>query len=210
MKSNFLLALMGQVFLIFISTQSPIYRRQTANQNYLDTICESVRADCSTNSIANCTSLKEALAVTYNRAGGVHLSADTPYYIFSVFELFYSGLISDEGIPEANMLNAHLESAAVESMSRRGCTDILDRIKLSKRDTDACQWSYTCKYNPHYFPSFTVKAKLDDSLSVPHRCSNIKMSNIKFVRTTCEANPEEDHWCRCDAGRITTGYKLQS
>ena len=92
-----------------------------------------MRADCSTNSIVNCTSLKEALAITYNRAGGVHLSYDTPYYIFSVFELFYSGLISDKGLPEANMSNAYLESAAIESKSRRGCTDILDRIKLSKK-----------------------------------------------------------------------------
>ena len=118
MKPNFLLSFMGQVFLILFSTQSPLYRQQTANQNYLDTICESVRADCSTNSIVNCTSLKEVRAVTYNRAGGVHLSADTPYYIFSVFELFYSGLFSDKDVSEANMLNAHLESAAIESMSR--------------------------------------------------------------------------------------------
>ena len=108
------------------------------------------------------------------------------------------------------MLNAHLISAAIESMSGEDVQIYWTRIELSKKDTDECQWSYTCKYNPHYFPSFTVEAKLDDSLSVPHRCSNIKMSNIKLVRTTCEANPEEDHWCRCDAGHITTGYKLQS
>ena len=201
---------LGQIYLFLLSTQSHIYRRQTANQNYLDTICESVRADCHTkSSVENCTSLKDALVKTYSRENGVRLSGDTPYHIFSMFELFYSGLISDTVTPEANLLNAHLESAAVERMSRKRCEDLLDRIRLSTKDSNNCQWSYTCKYNPHYFPSFTVEAKLDDS-SVAWRCSNIKMSNIKFVRTTCEANPEEDHWCRCDAGRITTGYKLQS
>ena len=197
--------------LVHLATQLPIQRRQVVNDDFIDRGCsDSQIAQCRAESASNCTSLVEALVGTYDLEEGVRLPYDTPYHIFSAFDLFFSGLISDIHAPSAYSRGAKLESAQVKRISRRNCEALLDRVSLSTEDTDECQWSYTCKYNPHYFPSFTVEAKLDDSLSVPHRCSNIKMSNIKFVRTTCEANPEEDHWCRCDAGRITTGYRHQS
>ena len=194
--------------LVHITNQSPIHRRQVVSHDYRDRSCENQTNKCRSET-KNCTSLKEVLVDSYGVDEGVRLNADTPYLIFSAFDLFYSGLISDEDAPRANQRIVTLESEPVETMSQDNCQDLLDNVKLSKKDTAECQWSYTCKYNPNYFPSFTVAAKLDDS-SQAAKCDEIFTSSTKFVRTACMTNSEEDHWCKCEADRIITGYKYQS
>ena len=210
---HLLLSSVGQIYLIVlvlvhITNQSPIHRRQVVSHDYRDRSCENQINNCRSDT-KNCTSLKEVLVDSYNVDEGLRLYEDTPYLIFSAFDLFYSGLISDEDAPRANQRIATLESEPVERMSRERCLDLLENVRLSKKDTAECQWSYTCKYNPNYFPSFTVEAKLDDS-SQADKCEEIFTSNTKFVRTTCMTNSEEDHWCKCDAGQIITGYKHHS
>ena len=180
------------------------------SHDYSDNSCpDNHIAHCISESARNCTSLKEVLVDSYRADEGLRLDDDTPYHIFSVFDLFYSGLISGHGAPPKHSRDVVLESAAGKIISEKRCNNLLDHVNLSTKDTAECQWSYTCKYNPNYFPSFTVQAELDYS-SEEKKCSQININNVKFVRTTCEANPEADHWCKCDAGYIPIGYKHQS
>ena len=191
-------------------TSKPLQRRQASSSDFVDRSCaKNQLSQCRSKSVDSCTSLKESIANTYDFPEGVHLAHDTPSLVFSFMDLLYSGLISDNDTSQANPRDAVLESSEWEDKSRERCSDLLSNIQLSTEDTGECQWSYTCKYNPHYFPSFTVEAELS-SWSVAHRCSKISTRNIKYVRTSCEANPEEDHWCRCNAGLITTGYRHTS
>ena len=202
---------MCQIFLfmsagLHLGSSSPVHQENSVGTNIIDYSCESHVTSCRQSSLSSCTSLRNALINTYDVSYGLRLYEDTPYQIFSIFDLFYSGLIESSSTPKTDAKSTE-DLELVRSMARERCADLLEQVKLSTRDADECQWSYTCKYNPHYFPSFTVEAKLDDSSPVPDRCQKISINNIKFVRTTCKANPEEDHWCRCDAGHITTGYK---
>ena len=195
------------VVTLHLSWELPV-KRYVAINTLLDNSCsENQVNECNNESISSCKSLKKALLITYDNLEGVHLTHDTPSLVFSFMDLLYSGLISDNGTSQsANPRDAVLESSEWEDKSRERCDDLLSNVQLSTEDTEECQWSYTCKYNPHYFPSFTVEAELS-SWSVAHRCSKISTRNIKYVRMPCKANPEEDHWCRCNAGLITTGYR---
>ncbi len=193
-----------------LSLQAPLQKRSASIVDYIDPGCsERQVSQCQAQSSTNCTSLKDAVLNTYDYQYGVRLPSDIPYHIFSAFDLLYSGLIPDE--QQTNPRDAVLKTTRWRDLAHDRCHSLLGQIKLSTKDTNECRWRYTCKYNPHYFPSFTVEAELDTSLSVEHRCSKIRLEeNIKFVRTTCKADQEEDHWCICDAGPITTGYKHSS
>ena len=57
-------------------------------------------------------------------------------------------------------------------------------------------------------PSFLIEAKLDKSNSVKDKCLPLKVKYSKFVRTVCQVDPEESHWCNCENQfTITVGYK---
>ncbi len=193
-----------------LSFQAPLHVQKQQTEDYVDSGCsEDQVSKCEAQSYTNCTSLKDAILNTYDYQYGVRLPSDIPYHIFSAFDLLYSGLIPDE--LQTNPRDAVLKTTRWRDLAHDRCHSLLGQIKLSTKDTNECRWRYTCKYNPHYFPSFTVEAELDTSLSVEHRCRKIRLEeNIKFVRTTCKANPQEDHWCTCDVGPITTGYKHRS
>ena len=201
------LVLVVMLSLANLGAPLPVLKLQGETESFFDRSCSDAQlSQCKSESTQSCSSLKNALLNTYDNLEGVHLAHDTPSLVFSSMDLLYSGLISDNDTSQANPRDAILESSEWEDKSRERCDDLLSSIQLSTEDTGACQWSYTCKYNPHYFPSFTVEAELS-SWSVAHRCSKISTRSIKYVRTPCEANPEEDHWCRCNAGLITTGYR---
>ncbi len=206
--TNFIfLSLIG---IIHIALQAPLQEQSSSIVDFIDPGCSELQvSQCEAQSSTNCTALKDAILNTYDYQYGVRLPSDIPYHIFSAFDLLYSGLIPDE--LQTNSRDAVLKTTRWRDLAHDRCHSLLGQIKLSTKDTNECRWRYTCKHNPHYFPSFTVEAELDTSLSVEHRCSKIRLEeNIKFVRTTCKANPEQDHWCTCDAGSITTGYKHSS
>ncbi len=185
----------------------PMYSTQIPD--YIDTSCHSQRDRCRSLSTTNCTSLSEALVKSYDVNRGSTLSQVAPYPFFSVFDLFFSGLITDSNAPRANSLHDELITSSVLTPSRQRCEYLLHNIRLSQKDTEECKWLYSCKYNPHYFPSFTVEAHRDET-SQERNCQGITLPNIKFVKTRCEADPGEEHWCQCDAGHITTGYRHQT
>ena len=71
-----------------------------------------------------------------------------------------------------------------------------------------CVNGSTCKYNPDYFPSFLIEAKLNETHSVKNKCMPLHSRNLKFVKTNCEADPEKPHWCHCENAHATTvGFK---
>ncbi len=190
-----------------LTSSSPIH--SVHSLDYIDTSCHSQRDRCRSLSTTNCTSLSEALVEAYDINYGSTLSQVTPYTFFCVFDLFFSGLITDSNAPQANSMYNELNSSSVLTTSQKRCEYLLQNIRLSQKDTEECKWSYSCKYNPHYFPSFTVEAHRDET-SQERNCQGITLPNIKFVKTRCEADPGEEHWCQCDAGHIATGYRHQT
>ena len=196
--------------LISVRLASPIEMIQLREETHIsvDSSCPSVHIDaCLQSSNDSCTSLEEALIKYYNTESGQRLTADTPYYIFSVFDLFYSGIVSGENSPPATSKDLELESARVVNSGIRGCEALLRKLKLSKKDTDDCHWDYVCKYNPHYFPSFTIEAHLNEALSDWYVCEALRTRSLKFVRTDCLSDADKSNWCPCNAGYITTGYE---
>ncbi len=193
------------IVLVHQTYQSPIYRRSAPSHDYVDRSCSQIQMEkCHNMSSNGCTSLKEAIVKSYNVNSGQLLSESTPRHIFSLFDLFYSGLLTDEDAPEENTRADDLNTSKVRYLSEKRCEDLLSRIELSTKDS-SCQWRYVCQYNPNYFPSFTVKAVLEER-SDEASCIAKTVGNVKFVRTSCKANPDQDHWCKCDAGQINTGY----
>ncbi len=196
--------------LVSLRVASPIEIVQTKEDRRvsIDYSCPSVHVDtCLQSSNDTCVSLEEALINYYNTVNGQRFSADTPYQVFSVFDLFYSGLVNGDKSPAATSKDLDLDSAQVHSMVRIGCDTILRKVKLSQKDSDYCQWDYTCKYNPHYFPSFTVEAVLNEALSDQDTCEPLRARNLKFVRTDCLSDAGKSHWCHCNAGHVTVGYE---
>ena len=196
------------VVLVHQTYQSPIYRRSASSQeyDYVDRSCsEDQIKRCHNASSSSCTSLKEAIVKRYNVDSGLLLSDATPHHLFSLFDLFYSGLLTDEDAPPANARADKLNTSKVYTESENRCRQLLNRIQLSTKDS-SCEWRYVCQYNPNYFPSFTVKAVLEET-SDEASCRSKTVSNVKFVRTSCKANPDEDQWCKCDTGLINTGYE---
>ena len=204
--SSIVQIILAVVFLVHFTTQSPIHRRSTATQDFVDESYEDQIEICKNGSRTNCISLKEVIVETYNVGNGEPLYEVTPYHIFSVFDLFYSGLITGKDAPRANSRVQTPESTNIKKMYKNRCEMLIGKINLSKKDTEFCQWTYSCKYNPNYFPSFTVQAKLDAS-SDAGRCTSHTISTVKFIRTECLANSQEDHWCKCGVDSIVTGYK---
>ena len=196
--------------LISVQLARPIETSQS-NAVSIDHSCPSVHVEaCLRSSNDSCISLQEALVHHYDTETGQRLSSDTPYHVFSVFDLFYSGLVQGESGPPATSMDLVLESVEVVDSARRKCEALLRKLRLPKKDTDSCYWDYTCKYNPHYFPSFTVEARLSDTLSDLNACEAVHVRSLKFVRTECLSDPDKSHWCPCNAGYITTGYEYHS
>lgn len=196
--------------LVSLRVASPIEIVRTSEDGRvsLDHSCPSVHVDaCLQSSNNTCISLEDALINYYNTENGQRFSTNTPYQVFSVFDLFYSGLVSGEKSPPATSKDLELDSAQVHSMAKIGCEAILRKLKLSQKDSDHCQWDYACKYNPHYFPSFTIEAVLNEALSDRDACESIRARSLKFVRTDCLSDAEKSHWCPCNAGHVTVGYE---
>ena len=194
--------------LIHLSAQLPIHKRDINSQKVIDNSCPTSRInECQQSSNISCASLKEAL-IGYTKGIGYDIYLDTPYHVFSVFDLFYSGLLRGEDAPRATPIDTDVQSEITSKLWKSRCRNLLRQINLSKNQSNLCQWNYTCKYNPLYFPSFLIEAKLDESNSVKDKCLPLKVKSSKFVRTICQADPEESHWCNCeDQSSIIVGYK---
>ena len=186
-------ATLGQIRLFVLisvqfTLQSPIYRRQ-AQESIIDNSCPQTRIDeCKKSSNMSCTSLKEALLSQYDISqGGLLLT--NPQYVFSMFDLFYSGILGGENAPTPTSI--HTTSAEFNRLARIRC-GALDYLTV-KGDSD-------------YFPSFLIKAELDEEKSLAEDCTSLTARNLRFVKTTCESNKNEPHWCPCEGDRTTTGY----
>ena len=194
--------------LVHLSAQLPIHKRDINAQKVIDNSCPASRiSECQQSSNISCTSLKEVL-IGYTKSIGNDMFLDTPYHVFSEFNLFYSGLLRGEDAPRATPIDTNVESGNTIDLGESRCMNVLSKINLSKMDSDVCQWDYTCKYNPLYFPSFLIEAKFDESNSITDECLPLEVKYSKFVRTVCQAGPEESHWCNCENQfPITVGYK---
>ena len=80
--------------------------------------------------------------------------------------------------------------------SKESCNVLLSKVNLSTKDTEMCQWSYTCRHNSLYFPSFLIEAKLGEQSNIAN-CIPLKVDNFKIVKTYCLNNPGESHFCYC-------------
>ena len=204
-------AILAVLFLVVQQTaQSPIYKRAAENrEQYVDRSCRnSDIASCRIMSSSNCTSLKEAMTKVYT-ADNVDVGSVIPHHIFSPLDLLYFGLLSEDAlevIPRAD----NLDSAAVVDAAAEKCDYFKRQISRQRNTKEGeCEWSYSCKYNPNYFPSFTIHAELVNS-NMENSCTPHTVTNRKFVRMQCLANPEEDHWCQCDAGHIDIDFYSDS
>ncbi len=174
--------------------------------DFIDRSCDELQvASCELRSNTSCTSLKEALVQYYNLNSGKELDKDTPYPIFSMFDLFYSGILNDTEAPTALDSVYELNSQIAIEDAKRKCAKVLKMVTYPTKNSDHCRWNYECLYNPNYFPSFTIKAKLNES-SAEGGCEALSAANLKFVKTNCLSQPGTLHWCPCDAGIIATGY----
>ena len=199
------IATVNQVIIFLLSSSLTMQSRETLSE-FIDTSCHASQINaCKQSSNTTCTSLKKAMTDYYNNQSGIRLGSDTPYPIFSTFDLFYSGIVTDINAPPTLASVSELYSQNTATDARQKCEDILHQVHLSKKDSDTCQWSYTCQYNPNYFPSFSIQAKLNETLA-ERNCKALTISNLKFVKTNCLSQPQETHWCPCDAGSLVTGY----
>ena len=201
-------ASLGQIILfILISVQFVIQatiHQQQAHESFIDNSCPLARIDeCKKSSNASCTSLEEALLGHYDINHG-DLLTDSPHYTFTMFDLFYSGILRGENAPTPASI--HTTTAEFNRLARNRCDALLS---LTIKNSDTCQWKYTCKYNSFYFPSILIQAVLDKSRSIVEECTPLKGRNLRFVRTTCQLDQNEPHWCSCEGDRITTGYIMK-
>ena len=197
---------LGQILLFVLisvqfAAQSPVYRRQ-AQESIIDNSSLQTRIDeCKKSSYMACTSLKEALLSQYDISQG-GLLLDTPQYVFSMFDLFYSDILRGENAPTPTSI--HTTTAEFNRLASNRCGALGDLIV--KGNSDTCQWKLKCKYNSSYFPSFLIQAELDKEKSLAEDCTSLRARNLKFVKITCESNKNEPHWCPCEGNRTITGY----
>lgn len=186
-------------------TLSPVHGNEELSE-FIDTSCHiSQISACEQSSNTSCTSLERAMVDYYNEASGARLSSDAPYHVFSLFDLFYSGIVSDRNAPSVLAGVHELSSETTVNHAKYQCEDILHQIRFSGENSDACRWTFTCRYNPNYFPSFSIQAKLNETLKESN-CEAVVSSSLKFVKTNCLNQPGQLHWCPCDAGFLITGY----
>ena len=174
-------ATLGQILLYVLisvqfAAQSPIYRRQ-APDFFSDNNCPQARIDeCKKSSNMSCTSLKEALRTQYDISHGGLLMV-TPHYVFSMFELFYSGILGGENAPTSTSINT--TTSELNRLARNRCDALLNWTV--KGNSDSCQWKFTCRFNSSYFPSFLVQAKLNEERSLVEVCKPPKVESSRFV-----------------------------
>ena len=78
----------------------------------------------------------------------------TTFHIFGMFNLLYIGLLNDEIVTSAMPINS--ATAEKVRLSKERCKVLLGHLNLSTKDTNMCQWSYSCKHNSFYFSSFLI------------------------------------------------------
>ncbi len=185
-----------------LAAQSPIHRRQAElHESIIDNSCPQTQIDqCLQSSGQSCTSLNEALEMIKTQS---EVLINTTFHIFGVFDLLYSGLLNVENVTSAMPIN--IASAEKVKLSKERCEVLLGQVNLTTRDTIMCQWSYTCKHNSFYFPSFLIEAKLD-AQSERVDCIPLRVDNFKLVKTNCLNDPGEPHWCRCECSKNIIGY----
>ena len=168
---------------------------------------------------SNCTSLKEAI---YNLYREIDLDSDKPYYVFTLKDLYYSGLLDGEEI--GNELPDDLQSPPLNKtdfstpferdIADMRCERLTDMLEFPTRDASGyCSWSYRCTQNQLQFPSFQVEAVLDGEQPYEGECSPLSMENKRFVKTICEQEdaslPAKADWLECDCRDVTVAYRFE-
>ena len=185
-----------------LAAQSPIHRRQAElHESIIDNSCPTTQIDeCLQSSHQSCTSLNEALRMIKTKSGDL---VNSTFHIFGMFDLLYSGLLNAENVTSAMPIN--IATAEKVRKSKERCNVFLSHVNLSTKDTEMCQWSYTCRHNSLYFPSFLIEAKLGEQSNIA-KCIPLKVDNFKLVKTNCLNNPGESHWCHCISRKKFIGY----
>lgn len=152
----------------------------------------------------SCQSLENAISDFYRMEDKDY---DTPYYFFSLKELFYAALLDGRNNFDLLPTPLHGVDFNTENEENRGienCEYHMRNYNFITSDTSGCKWEYRCTQNRLQFPSFTVEAVLSNSME---NCTPVTMTNKKFLRTSCSHNPSLPHWLDCDCGNTVVGYK---
>ena len=201
-------AALGQIILFVLTSvqlaaQSPIHQRQDEiHESIIDNSCPTTQIDeCLQSSGQSCTSLNEELEMIKTQSDDL---INTTFHIFGMFDLLYSGLLNVENVTSAMPIN--ITTAENVRLSKERCKILLGKGNFPTKDTEVCQWSFTCKHNSFYFSSFLVEVKLDPQLN-RYNCNSLTVDNFKLVKTNCLYDPGEPHWCHCEGNKSIIGYK---
>lgn len=127
--------------------------------------------------------------------------SDTPYNLFSLKDLFYSGLLDYQGINylEPLPLDVSVDLPIEQQRAKRECELLLANFN-NAGSSGTCSWTYNCTQRSDMFPSFYVEAVLTEESE--GLCQPNRISKKRFARTTCEQDPEQPHWLECDCDYI--------
>lgn len=202
-------AILFIMLLVKCSLSLPISRPTRSNADNEDvTVMDGCR--CVRKTTTTCTSLEEAL---YNLYSTLDSDADTPYHFFTLRDLFYSEILDGKDserlqAPPLSASGTYFNSEGQSELRENRCADLLERVKLPRKDTDECTWSYNCTQNQLMFPSFSVEAVITNSNNYDNGiCSKVTTENRRFLRTQCTSDPTLPHWIECECNNIVVGYK---
>ncbi len=162
------------------------------------------RSSCSCKNDQNttCLSLREAL---YEELRTQDIGDEIPYHFFSLKDLLYFDLIDIDN--DTNTLSL----LKVDQKSESGMRDIADRCdsllnNYSPEEEGGCRWTYECEQNLDQFPSFRLKAVLEEGTE----CKEKRAIDKRFVRTECNTDATASHWkyCTCEEPTVI-GYEAE-
>ena len=119
-----------------LAAQLPIHRRRAELREFIiDNSCPPTQID----KCQSYTSLNEASVMIKTQRD---VLKNSTFHILGMFDLIYSGLLNDENFTSAMLINS--DTAEKVSSSKERCNVLLGHLNLSTKDTNICQWSYTC------------------------------------------------------------------
>ena len=169
-----------------------IYEWQHCTKAYSDNSCPNDSIERKYNESRNsCLSLEELLQ-----------KHSESYFTFYTMELFLSGILNGLGNREGITCNSVRFKEKLDS----SCPSLLKVTRDLITKDGVCEWKYVCKFNPHYFPSFTVTAQLIEETDADY-CEKKTISNTKLVKVPRLNDLQQECWFPCRASRIVTGFK---
>ena len=187
-----------------ITTESSTPTCETASTNGT---CRSQNCSCVIRNPDSCTSLQDIIFEVYSQ---LSLDQDTPYHFFTIKDLYYSALLNSSGVGLLQgppLEGVDFDSGHERDLTKDHCDNLMARFPLPTKDTNECSWSYSCSQNQLHFPSFHIKAVLDEG-SRAHRCDPVRMAeNRRFLRTQCRHDASKANWLECSCEHAVVGFE---